>query len=228
MSRPGDSPGRTEQRRLPSLAQRRFAAVADKCRVGMQKRWNITGIVIADFMPGGADCGHHIRLTQGTVADEKESGFGAVALQDVQNLRRKRRMRAIIERKRNKPLVSVHAVNDVRREPLERRERPSGSVQNRKTPNSAKAPPMAIEMKSRLTVHRQETRSRLKRTRFRRTLPSRRAHRPECLVPQKCASRREQREPLQPDAIQQGPGTVDCGLVASGGGRRRRHALARS
>ena len=126
LSRPGDSPGRTEERRLRGEAEHRFGLVeiADKCRIVMQKRWNIAGIVIADLMSASLDRSHDIRLTQGAVADEKESGFGAVALQDVQNLRRKSRVRAIIERKRNKALPSAHAVNDVRREPLERREQP--------------------------------------------------------------------------------------------------------
>ena len=58
-------------------------------------------------------------MAQGAVADEEESGFGVVAAQDVEELRREGRMWAVIERKRHKRKAGADAVDDVGREALE-------------------------------------------------------------------------------------------------------------
>lgn len=126
LSRPGHSPGRAEEHRFCGNAECCFGLlkIADEFRIGMTKRRNVAGIMIADLMSGSADCGHHIRVTQGAVSDEKESGFGAVALQDVQDLWRERRVRAIIEGKGNKRNARADTVDNVGREVFEGREQP--------------------------------------------------------------------------------------------------------
>ena len=85
---------------------------------------NVAGIVVADFVAGGADCGHKIRMTSRAVADEKESGLGVVAVQDVEELRRESGMRAIVERKGNERKPRADAVDNVWREPFKRGEQP--------------------------------------------------------------------------------------------------------
>lgn len=145
-----------EERRLRGHAKNRFGllGIADKFHIGMTKRRNVARIMIADLVSGDADRGHHTRMPQGAVSDEKESGLRVI-------------------------------------------------------------------MKSRLTAHRHETRFRLKRT-----LLSLGPPRQECLCHKNGASSQEQREPLRLDAIQRG--LRSCGLVASGRGRRGRHAFAGS
>lgn len=80
--------------------------------------------MIADLMSTHPDRGHHIGMTQGAVADEKESGFRVIALQEVEHLRRESRVRAVIERKCHDWKPRAHAIHDVRCEPLQAGQQP--------------------------------------------------------------------------------------------------------
>lgn len=96
---PSESAGRAEERRFFMEAERGFGLVeiVEKCGVRVGERGNVIGIVVADFVSGSADCGHNFRLAHGAVADEEESGFGVMSLEDVEDLWRERGMRAVVE-----------------------------------------------------------------------------------------------------------------------------------
>lgn len=123
---PGESAGRAEERRFFTEAERGFGLVeiVEKFRVGMGERRNIAGIVVADFMSGSADCGDNFRMAHGTVADEEESGFGVVMLEEVEDLWRESGMRAVVEGKCNEGKRRGDTIDHVGREALERGEKP--------------------------------------------------------------------------------------------------------
>ena len=126
LPRPRDSARRAEEGGLSIERESLFGLleIAEKFRVGVSERGNVTRIVVADFVSGGADRGDDIRMARGAVSDEEESGFGAVALEDVEDLRREGGMRAVIEREAHKRKARADAVNDVGRQELERGEQP--------------------------------------------------------------------------------------------------------
>src|SRR5262249_60832198 len=88
---------------------------------------NVVGIVVADFVAGGADCGHKIRMTSRAVADEKESGLAVVAVQGVEEVGRGRGERGIAEPKGNEREARAEGGEKVLRGAVKRRGQPKGA-----------------------------------------------------------------------------------------------------
>lgn len=122
---PSKSARRAEKRRFMQTKRGfRLVEIAKECGVRVGECENVTGIVVADFMSGSADCGHNFRLAHGAIADQEESGFGVVVLEDVEDSWREGGMRAVIEGQCNEEKPRADAVDDVGREPLERGKEP--------------------------------------------------------------------------------------------------------
>lgn len=76
-------------------------------------------VVVAYLVSGNFDTGNQLRVAEGPLANEKEGCFGVVLLENLEDLGRKGRVRAIIEGKGNQGTVGPNSISDVWRESLE-------------------------------------------------------------------------------------------------------------
>jgi len=69
--------------------------------------------MIGNLMACGFDLSNQLRVAYSPFSDEKESSLRIITVEDLENLRRKDRVRAIIERQGNNRKRSLDSIRDV-------------------------------------------------------------------------------------------------------------------
>ena len=90
-----------------------------ECGVGMEERGAVLEIVVGYLVSAGTDGGKQIRMAQSAVSDDKKGGSRVVMLQDVEDLRSKDWVWAIVEGEGDERKFSADAIEDVGSETFE-------------------------------------------------------------------------------------------------------------
>jgi hypothetical protein len=85
----------------------------------VEQRRAIPEVVVADFMSGIFNLGNHLLMPQCPFTDKKKGRLGIVLLKNLKDLRRKLRVRTIIEGKSNQGALSPNPINKVGRKSFE-------------------------------------------------------------------------------------------------------------
>src|SRR6516162_5593976 len=91
--------------------------------------------MVADLVASAFDSGNQFWVAQSPFANQEEGSLGAMALENVQDLRSESRMRTIIEREGDKGKVDLHTIDHVWSEPLEHTESSQGLYPEHQKPN---------------------------------------------------------------------------------------------
>jgi len=93
--------------------------IVKECGVGMEERGAVLEIVVGYLVSAGTDGGKQIRMAQSAVSDDKKGGSRVVMLQDVEDLRSKDWVWAIVEGEGDERKFSADAIEDVGSETFE-------------------------------------------------------------------------------------------------------------
>jgi hypothetical protein len=135
---PRHSTGRAEKLRSCLDANRSLCLleVTDEVGIRMVQSRTVYEVVIADLVSSSLDTGNHFRVAEGPLANQEEGCLGVVPLENLEDLGREGRVRAIIEGKGNQRKIGPNSIGDVRSESIEHTQGSEGLYPEHQEPNT--------------------------------------------------------------------------------------------
>ncbi len=93
--------------------------MADEVGLGAEQERAVRKVVVGNFVSSGFDTRNQLGMAEGALANQEESGLGVVLLENLEDLGREDRVRAVIEREGNEGMPGAHAIDEIGGESLQ-------------------------------------------------------------------------------------------------------------
>src|SRR6266852_886204 len=87
--------------------------VTDEVGIGVEQKRTVREVVVGKLVSSGFDTRNQLGLAERALANQEESGRGVVLLENLEDLGREDRVRAVIKREGNEGAASANAVGEI-------------------------------------------------------------------------------------------------------------------